>query len=147
MPVTMSTTPRGTTPRGTTPRGTTPRGTAPRGTTPRGTTPRPSSARSKSPNVPKHQYQVPGHVGRGAFHAPATRKTRADIRKEFQPPAPVSFNTFEVGRSSMPANAIPTAAFMDGTVRGIVYPHTDGVTPVDTGDPGQYDPFTGYNVG
>ena len=47
----------------------------------------------------------------------------------------------------MPANAIPTAAFMDGTVRGIVSPHTDGVTPVDTGDPGQYDPFTGYNVG
>lgn len=59
---------------------------------------------------------------------------------------PVGFGTFECGRSSMPGNVKPTAAFMDSTTRGHIHPHMDGVTQVSVGDPGAYNPYTAHDM-
>lgn len=60
----------------------------------------------------------------------------------FQPQGPLAFGQYEVGRSSMPRQAKEgTAAFEDTIVRGLIYPHMEGVTRVAMGDPGAYDPY------
>lgn len=63
-----------------------------------------------------------------------------------KPPAPHAFGTFEIGRSSMPNNVVPTAAFRDGTKRGLIYSSMGGTARVESGDPGAYDPFTGDTI-
>lgn len=54
---------------------------------------------------------------------------------------PVSFGQYEVGRSSLPTQANPTRIFLDQTKLGVVYPHMEGHNKIESGDPGQYDPY------
>ena len=54
---------------------------------------------------------------------------------------PVSFGQYEVGRSSLPTQANPTRVFLDQTKLGVVYPHMEGHNKIESGDPGQYDPY------
>ena len=55
---------------------------------------------------------------------------------------PVSFGTYECGRSSMPKNARPTSVFMSGVPLGLLHSHMDGYNDPLAGDPGEYDPYT-----
>ena len=59
----------------------------------------------------------------------------------YQPAGPVSFGNYEVGRSSHPDHCQPTAVFKASTPLGVVYPHPEGFNKVESGDPGQYDPY------
>jgi hypothetical protein len=117
MPVTMSTPRASSTPR--------------RSSTPRSTSPA------------RNMGQAPWPYGTGESRI---RRTTADVRKPGQPTNGVAFGTFEVGRSSMPRNAVATAVFKDGTVRGIVHSYIEGVARADIGDPGAYDPLKSMSI-
>jgi hypothetical protein len=61
----------------------------------------------------------------------------------YQPQGPLSFGAFEVGRSSMPEHCQPSSQFLDTSKLGVVYPHMDGHTEQECGDPGAYHPYDG----
>ena len=105
---------------------------------------------TRTPRAPASARNAPKATSTPRTPSPTTsrppRRTAKDARKVGQPPAPLAFGQYEMGRSSMPDNAEPTAAFRDTMKRGLVHPHPDGNNLQAPGDPGAYDPFTGNSV-
>ena len=103
-------------------------------------TPRVSTTPRRSSSVPRSRplsARTPNKTHWDRSHI----RTSRDVRKTGQPRPPVGFNTFEVGRSSMPTNATPTSVFRDTMKRGLVHPHMSGMAVVEMSDPGAYHPY------
>ena len=105
-------------------------------------TPRASRAGAPAPS----SYRAPAPAPPAAPGSSASPSPFKSGIPRGKPAAPVAFATYEIGRSSMPHNAVQTAAFRDGTRRGLIYASMGGIARVESGDPGAYDPFTGDSV-
>ena len=106
-------------------------------------TPRRSAAPAAAPL--SHRASTPASAPAKSSASPSTPSL---LKGRFfgKPSAPVAFGTFEVGRSSMPNNVMPTAAFRDSMRRDIIFADMAGCARVESGDPGAYDPFTGADL-